>query len=88
MRLPKLTVGEAVRVEWIDSYGSSGGWDQLDESDTEVVGCVTVGMVHASARDRITLVLSLDTVNGNVNGAITIPAVAITSLRRLEGQHA
>lgn len=87
MRLPKLEQWASVRVEWVDSCGpSNGGWIDSDDLPTEIVGCVTVGMVQHATTDRITLVLSHDNDNGNINGAITIPAVAITSLVPLDSK--
>jgi hypothetical protein len=65
----------------MDSCGpEQSGWHELTDEDRDVVGCVTVGMVESQDDTRITLALSREP-SGQVDGAISIPLVAITGFR-------
>lgn len=85
MKLPKLTRWEPLLVHWIDANGGigSGGWFKIQKQDRRVDGCITVGAVESQDEDRITLVLTRDTVTQSVHGMMTIPVTAITKFVRL-----
>ena len=85
VKIPKLTRWEPCLIHWVDANGGigTGGWFKIQKQDRQVDGCVTVGAVESQDEDRITLVLTRDTVTKNVHGMITIPVVAITKLVRL-----
>lgn len=81
----KFKPGQLVRIEWVDSCApTEQGWVDPDELDTRVSGIETVGWVHVADDKSVTVVHSVDRSSGNVNGAMTIPLVAITATRRLD----
>jgi hypothetical protein len=84
MRLPQFDQWETVLLEWADSAAPVTGWHKPKPKEMEIDGCVTVGMVYAQSVDRITVVLSRDTVNEQIDGIITIPAAAVTGYARLK----
>lgn len=83
MRIPPLNQWDPVEVHWMDSAGPQSGWHKPSKKEMEINGCVTIGQLYAQSRDRIVICLSRDTTCKNVDGLITIPAVAVTSIRTL-----
>lgn len=80
MRIPKLTRGDCVRIEWSDPHGLPGEWGKVSQKDMSVDGCVTVGQVHRVHADRLTVVCTWDSVLKNANGGMTIPFVNMSKI--------
>lgn len=69
-----------VYVEWIDSE-TTQGWDAI--TDGELPTCHSVGIHLNQTADYVQLAHSIDPANGNVNGTLKIPQVAIKKIRTL-----
>lgn len=84
MRIPtNLDQWEPIRVQWVDSTGSVDDWEEVPAAGMSPYDITTVGQVYATGPDSITLVFSLVEDTQVVGGYITIPAVAITGIKRL-----
>jgi hypothetical protein len=83
MKLPHFDQWEVVTVEWVDSAGADQGWHKLKPRETIVDGCTSAGMVYSQDATGVTLVLSREEINEQVDSAITIPLVAITGFKRM-----
>ena len=79
---------EAVKIEWVDSSGVQGGWQFLDDFNTELVRVTSVGFIVEETDDLIALSSNYaeSTINSpeQVNGVMTIPKCAIISISSLE----
>lgn len=71
-------------VTWVDSVMSSGWSDTKDYGKDHPTRCRSVGFLLSESKSHVQLVLSQDPECDNVNGAITIPKVAITKRRRIK----
>lgn len=85
--MPKIGEWDPVEVEWVDSEREDGWILTRDSQPPTTLECRTVGMLYKATDDYVTIVLS----NGGIGqrdeqycGSITIPRVAITSIRRLK----
>lgn len=80
--VPDLGKGQYVMVKWVDSCGSDGGWHRTKKKHCVPSKIVTVGQVFKRRHTDLTIIMS-DSSSGCVDGCITIPASAITSLQKL-----
>lgn len=76
-----------VKVEWVDSSGVQGGWQFREDFSTELVKVSTVGYLIEESSELIAVALNVGepTINSpeQINGVITIPRCAITSISSL-----
>lgn len=72
-----------LEVLWADSASIPSGWTASSDIEASPDPCVSVGMLLAQNDYALTLVLSRDMDNGDINSAIIIPWVAIKSIRKL-----
>lgn len=79
---------ELLQIEWVDSSGVQGGWQFLEDFNTELVKVTSVGFLVKETEELIALSLNYgkETINSpeQINGVITIPKCAITSISSLE----
>lgn len=73
-------------IEWVDSMGGSG-WEPLEEMSTyKPMAIKTAGFVVAEGEDFVTVLQSYDERDKgrpHADNVISIPKVAITSMRTL-----
>ena len=83
-------VGDAVLVEWEDSYGCSSSWEDLGENESrepEHMRCRSIGWLVRQSKRNVVIVPHLAE-NERMGikqgcGDMTIPAASILSLTRL-----
>lgn len=79
---------KAAKITWIDSSGVQGGWQFLEDFDTELVEVTSIGFIVKENDALIALALNVgkETINAptQINGVITIPKCAISSISFLE----
>lgn len=73
---------DVVEVRWLDSE-THGDWTSLTDFTVMLEEVVTVGLLMRSASDAYVIATSYDAATDSFNAAITIPACAVCSLRRL-----
>ncbi len=77
-------------IEWVDSQGD-GSWRPLGEAaKSDMSRCTSVGYIVGESDDAVTLAQSIDPGvederRAMVDNTVTIPKVAITSRKVLEG---
>jgi hypothetical protein len=74
-------------VEWVDSQRFGLEWAPVDDlkAETEALAsCLSVGLLGSLSDTTLTLILTYDEENGNYNGAISIPLVAVRRATVLE----
>lgn len=73
-----------VYVEWIDSYATRGWTHESDlRSDDSFASCiVSIGFLVKNTKEFVTISTSVST-NGNLMDPLTIPKVAIKTLKKL-----
>ena len=76
-----MKLGSIIRVIWIDSCSSSGWCKGNNFGDTTM--CESVGWLVQDDRKSITVAGHRSESTDEWNGAITIPRVAIKSLKRI-----
>ncbi len=74
-------LSKIVDVEWIDSCMSSGWHDRSGYGLQKASRCRSVGFLLSESKTHLQLALSQDADCDNINGAITIPKVAILKRR-------
>lgn len=84
----QIVMKKILQVEWVDSSGVQGGWQFLEDFETELVRVSSVGYLVKETEELIALSTNLGerTVNSpeQINGVITIPKCAITSISSLK----
>lgn len=81
-------VGEAVLIEWEDSYGCSSAWQEIPEDcKPDTMTCRSLGWIIARTKRHVVLVPHL-AVNGDPSrrqgcGDMTIPTASILSITRI-----
>ena len=75
-RLPRM-----VKVDWIDSMGTSG-WGALGEPSD--LNCSSVGFLKERSKDRIVIYQNLSHNRGTGGDYMEIPACAIKRVRTLK----
>lgn len=77
-------VGDLVLVEWVDSARpAEQAWTEIGDLDLDVSGCQSVGWVIHVNDKMVVIGHNMDPTNDHVCGAMAIPLVAITGLKRL-----
>ena len=71
-----------VYIEWEDSE-TTDGWSPIDSSQEDLPLAHSVGIFLSDDKGFVEIAHSIDPVNGNVNGRIRIPHVAIKKIRTL-----
>lgn len=67
-------INKLLYVEWYDAVGSENGWiDTSDAKKSKPVLIKSCGILLKEKKDYVTLVLSIDKINDNISGFITIP---------------
>ena len=85
MKHEKLT-GELVLVEWVDSYGASASWTQIDpDLEPEPLTCWSVGWLVYNGKACKTVVPHKTTDNQGM-GDLTIPTSVIKTITVLRPQ--
>ena len=75
-----LTKTKLVLIEWVDSYGCSSDWEELDKRTRESLKCRSVGWLVYDGEDCKTIVPHLCEMKNQGCGDMTIPTVAIKSV--------
>jgi hypothetical protein len=81
-------IGDAVLVEWEDSYGCSSTWQDIpEEGEPHALRCKSLGWITGQSGKCLVIVPHLAQ-NGDVNikqgcGDMTIPAAAILRITRI-----
>ena len=84
----KANIGDAVLVEWEDSYGCSSVWQEIPtRGEPYVLTCQSVGWITAKSKKCIVIVPHLAQ-NGDVQikqgcGDMTIPTATVLQITRL-----
>ena len=79
IELADIPVGSAVEVQWLVNASSFAREPQQYRSCGYWLGVVGAG--------HVVIVLSWDGANGNVSSGMSIPLVAVQSVRRLEPEY-
>ena len=81
------TDGETVKiveVEWIDSCGQSGWHPVKTHEENRPAKCKTSGYLVGRSKAHITVCLSEDTDNKNLNDSMVIPMSSVKKIRVLK----
>jgi len=74
-------------IEWIDSFGCSSGWSEIQPIETVLI-CMSVGFVVSENDKTISLANSVayetEDTKEQANGIMTIPKVSIISRKELK----
>ena len=84
--MKKPRVGDVVEVLWHDSEEIRLGWVAVAEYRAAVEhpsGYRTAGYWIGTSHDRTLIALSVDPFNGNVTGVMSVPSVAVFSIKVL-----
>ncbi len=67
-------------IEWVDSFGCSSGWSEIQQINT-YLKCITIGFVVSETDNTVSLANSIaletDDTKEQANGIMTIPLVCI-----------
>ena len=76
-----------VEVEWLDSI-TDGGWRPPEAylASAAPDQCRSGGYLLKSARTSITLMQSRSDLSGNMTNSVTIPRVAVKSIKRMKAE--
>jgi hypothetical protein len=80
---------EAIEVIWVDSEREDGWVLTREASPQKSLGCRTVGMFYRITDEDLSVVLSTGDIGERDEqycGSITIPRVAISTVRKLQGR--
>ena len=80
--LPKLKIGEWVRINWEDAKVYDPGWvdkNKLDEKH-DIAACITVGIVVKRDRKQVILAMSAGKNDEEVGTTMAIPLGWITEV--------
>lgn len=80
---PDLENLPMVLIEWIDSFGCSTDWRDVDDIETSVMECQTVGFLLKEDKDCYVVAPHIAIGSRQMCGDITIPRVAITGVQYL-----
>jgi len=78
MKIPKL--GSSVHVLWVDSCGCRG-WSRADEHENLCLSCETLGWLVVVNKQYITIAGSIEATGNTCNHQMSIPLVAVKSIR-------
>jgi hypothetical protein len=83
MKIPKLELGQIIRLEWADSK-SALGWTYSPESKRTPGRIFSIGYVVQSNEDCVTITTSMD-IRGASLDDFSIPVGCITKLEIIKG---
>ena len=73
-----------VEVEWTDSCGQNGWHNVKTHQDNRPAKCKTAGYLVSQSKEHVTICMSEDTNNNNLNDSICIPRHAVTKIRTVK----
>lgn len=77
-------IGKEVKVEWVDSYGVTTGWSNLDDYDATLLHVKSYGVVIKDTPQIIVLAHNYaeetDYTPEQANGIMVIPKACITDI--------
>lgn len=77
-------IGKEVKVEWVDSYGVTTGWSNLDDYDATLLHVKSYGVVIKDTPQIIVLAHNYaeetDYTPEQANGTMVIPKACITDI--------
>ena len=75
---------KVVHVKWIDSASAAGGpWSRYDSKFFGPVQCESLGFLIKDEKEFITVAAHIDPENRNASGDLSIPRVAILSIKEI-----
>ena len=82
----KWPLHKVVEIEWIDSM-TNGGWRSIEsyKGDPALALCRTAGYLVEKTKDHITIMQNQSLRSGHVSDSMSIPMVAVKSIRVLKG---
>lgn len=82
----KWPLGKLVEIEWIDSM-TNGGWRSIEsyKADPPLAICRTAGYLLERSKDHVTVMQNQSLRSGHVSDSMSIPMVAVKSIRVLKG---